>query len=61
MKTTYEEIKDEFGSVIKCVKEDGSILWIPMDTNNSDYQRYLNPDVKQFTPIVFNEPAAVTE
>jgi hypothetical protein len=50
MKLIYEEVKDEFGSVIKCTKEDGSILWIPTDPANSDYQRYLNPEAEQSTP-----------
>jgi hypothetical protein len=41
---TYEEIKDEFGSVIKATDEAGNILWIPTDPANSDYQAYLNKD-----------------
>jgi hypothetical protein len=41
MTLTYEIVTDEFGSVIKCTKEDGSILWIPMDPANADYQAYL--------------------
>ena len=41
MKLIYEEIKSELGFVIKCTKEDGSILWIPTDPANSDYQAYL--------------------
>jgi hypothetical protein len=44
MKPIYEVVKDEHASVIKCTREDGSILWIPMDESNSDYQRYLNPE-----------------
>jgi hypothetical protein len=30
--------------------EDGA--WIPKDPANSDYQRYLNPEAEQSTPIV---------
>jgi hypothetical protein len=30
--------------------EDGA--WIPTDPANSDYQRYLNPEAEQSTPIV---------
>jgi hypothetical protein len=41
MKTTYEEVTDEFGTVIKCTTADGLISWIPTDPANSDYQRYL--------------------
>jgi hypothetical protein len=32
--------------------EDGSITHIPKDPANSDYQRYLNPEAEQSTPIV---------
>jgi hypothetical protein len=55
MKNIYEEIKDEFGTIIKCTKEDGSVLWIPTDPANSDYQRYLNPEAEQSTPILTDE------
>jgi hypothetical protein len=46
----YEEVKDEFGSVIKRTDADGVISWIPTDPANSDYQRYLNPEAEDFTP-----------
>jgi hypothetical protein len=32
--------------------EDGTESWIPKDEGNSDYQRYLNPETEQSTPIV---------
>ena len=32
--------------------EDGTFTWIPKDEANSDYQRYLNPEAEQSTPIV---------
>jgi hypothetical protein len=32
--------------------DDGSESWIPVDPANSDYQRYLNPETEQSTPIV---------
>ena len=38
--------------VIKAEDENGNILFIPMDESNSDYQRYLNPEAEQSTPIV---------
>ena len=34
---------------------DGSESWIPKDETNSDYQRYLNPEAEQSTPIVSDE------
>ena len=32
--------------------EDGSISLIPKDPTNSDYQRYLNPEAEQSTPMI---------
>ena len=46
-KYTYEEVVNEFGTMIK--RSDGA--WIPVDPANSDYQRYLNPEAEQSTPI----------
>jgi hypothetical protein len=34
---------------------DGRVLSIPMDEANSDYQRYLNPEAEQSTPIVTDD------
>jgi hypothetical protein len=31
------------------------VLMIPIDKTNSDYQRYLNPEAEQSTPIVKDE------
>lgn len=31
---------------------DGKVWCIPLDTANSDYQRYLNPEAALSTPIV---------
>jgi hypothetical protein len=39
--------------------DDGSELWIPKNEANSDYQRYLNPEAEQFTPIVINEATTI--
>jgi hypothetical protein len=49
-KLTYEEIKDEQGKVICMKRSDG--WFIPIDEGNADYQRYLNPEAEQSTPIV---------
>jgi hypothetical protein len=50
--TKYEIVTDFLGvESIKRTDEDGSIWWIPMDESNSDYQRYLNPEAEQSTPI----------
>jgi hypothetical protein len=44
MKYTYEEITNDFGTVIiKRTDENGAESWIPKDESNSDYQQYLNP------------------
>ena len=49
---TYEEITDEIGNeVIKRTDKNGVVTWIPKDPANSDYQRYLNPEAEDFTPI----------
>jgi len=53
--TQYEKIENEFGSFIKRTTQDGTISFIPMDEANSDYQRYLNPEAEQSTPIVKDE------
>ena len=62
MKPIYEIVKSSFMSVeseiLKRTDEDGSIYWIPLDESNSDYQRYLNPEAEQSTPIVIHEAEA---
>ena len=40
---------------IKRINDDKSISIIPNDPANSDYQRYLNPEAEQSTPIVIDE------
>ena len=51
-KPIYEEVTTELGNtVIKRTDEDGKIWWIPVDPANSDYQRYLNPEAEQSTPL----------
>jgi hypothetical protein len=34
---------------------DGRALSIPVDETNADYQRYLNPEAEQSTPMVAGE------
>jgi hypothetical protein len=52
MTITYTVIKTE-GKPDSIWAElgDGRVLSIPMDEANSDYQRYLNAEAKQSTPI----------
>jgi hypothetical protein len=53
MKYTYEEVTNFDNTVtIVATGEDGSVLFIPKDEANSDYQRYLNPEAEQSTPSV---------
>ena len=55
-KPIYEEITNEFGNkVIKRTDADGKVWWIPTDPTNSDYQRFLNPEAEQSTPMVADE------
>jgi hypothetical protein len=58
---TYEEIKDDKGVVtsIRRTDENGEVWSIPTDPANSDYQRYLNPEAEQSTPIVINEAETI--
>jgi hypothetical protein len=52
IKPTYKVIENE-GSLpyIERTDPDGKVWSIPMDEANSDYQRYLNPEAEQSTPI----------
>ena len=55
--TNYEKVTSETGlNFIKRVNEDGTESWIPVDEANSDYQRYLNPEAEQSTPMVTDAP-----
>jgi hypothetical protein len=60
MEYTYEVITDEFTETqtIKRTDKDGLVVWIPVNEANSDYQRYLNPEAEQSTPIVIDEAEA---
>jgi len=48
----YTVIENELGTIIQRDNEDGTTTYIPTDPANSDYQRYLNPEAEQSTPIV---------
>ena len=52
-KPVYEIITNSMGvEVLQRTDPDGKIWSIPMDESNSDYQRYLNPEAEQSTPIL---------
>jgi hypothetical protein len=61
MTITYKEIEiAELNTKwIERTNEDGSVSVIPIDSGNSDYQRYLNPEAEQSTPIVINEAETI--
>jgi hypothetical protein len=48
----YEVLENGY---IKATDENGQESFIPNDPSNSDYQRYLNPEAEQSTPIVTDE------
>jgi len=49
---TFEKIETEVETYI-CMTDEAGIKWtVPEDPANSDYQRYLNPEAEQSTPIV---------
>jgi hypothetical protein len=54
MQPTYIEIVDELTGTITIQRTDtdGKTWSIPKDPANSDYQRYLNPEAEQSTPIM---------
>jgi hypothetical protein len=53
MKPRYEVIETPTGNtVINAYYDNGVMISIPMDEGNADYQRYLNPEAEQSTPIL---------
>ena len=52
MKNKYEVITSELGGEYIRWDDNGVIRFIPKDPANSDYQRYLNPEAEQSTPMV---------
>jgi hypothetical protein len=53
MKYTYT-LNNEFNILIR-KDENGIEVSIPIDPDNSDYQRYLNPEAEQSTPNLLGE------
>jgi hypothetical protein len=49
--TQYREETTSQDFIVR-TNEDGSESWIPVDEANSDYQRYLNPEAEQSTPMI---------
>lgn len=56
-KIVYKKIEatEIITEAIERTDEDGTVWRIPLDPANSDYQRYLNPEAEQSTPIVIDE------
>jgi hypothetical protein len=53
---TYEIFENTRGQeLIRRIDDDGSIWEFSKDPANSDYQRYLNPEAEQSTPMVAGE------
>ena len=50
MTKDYKVVITPTGSEIIQYEENGVLYSIPKDPNNSDYQRYLNPEAEQSTP-----------
>jgi hypothetical protein len=49
-KPIYEIVENPNGvKLIERIDPDGKVWSIPIDENNSDYQRYLNPETEQST------------
>ena len=56
MTKKYNVIKDEItGTEVIWYEENGVRVSFMADPSNSDYQRYLNPEAEQSTPIVIDE------
>ena len=48
----YTIVENERGQKCIIAKGDDYEMVIPMDPANADYQRYLNPEAEQSTPIL---------
>jgi len=51
MTVKYEKRQGMFDELLVKIDENGVESFVPMDEANSDYQRYLNPEAEQSTPI----------
>jgi hypothetical protein len=58
MTSKYTKKTSDGTDYIERIDPDGSVWSIPCDPANSDYQRYLNPEAEQSTPIVIDEAKA---
>jgi hypothetical protein len=58
MTRKYNVEETERGTVIS-YEENGLTYSFTTDPANSDYQRYLNPEAEQSTPIVINEAETI--
>ncbi len=57
--TQFELRKDDQGNdLLFKIDADGKEWSVPMLEDNSDYQRYLNPEAEQSTPSVIHEAEA---
>lgn len=61
MSYKYNKIMSADGTefIIQRVDEEGDTSYIPADPANSDYQRYLNPEAEQSTPMVTHETKTI--
>jgi hypothetical protein len=55
----YVEIETPMGNTIIQYEENGVLYSIPKNPGNSDYQRYLNPEAEQSTPMVTDETKTI--
>ena len=53
--TTITDFDGSETQILKRENADGTTTWVPMVEANSDYQRYLNPEAEQSTPILSDE------
>jgi hypothetical protein len=60
MKINYQKMISEISGneILYRINEDNSITFIPMNEENPEYQRYLNPEAEQSTPSVIDEAEA---
>jgi len=49
--TTYEIREGLDGEILVKIENDVE-YFVPMTEDNSDYQRYLNPETEQSTPMI---------
>jgi hypothetical protein len=52
MTKEYTVVTTPSGEEVIQYEENGVLYTIPKDEANSDYQRYLNPEAEQSTPMI---------